>query len=155
LLRTLCHGCSPRMQTVWRKHWCNAATSRRRSPFNLHQLRRRFPLVDPGGQAAMAATAGSRIRAAARNGDDVNRSWRALDFSTLPAFSRLQVAAWNALQRAVAGEAGWQTWITEGLADLFESPAGLEIRLRQKHTMDPQRPEAIFTSTAGEVTLGR
>jgi type III secretion system YscQ/HrcQ family protein len=102
------------------------------------------------------AIGGSETRAVvARKGGDVTRSWRAFDFGTLPSFSRRQVAAWNVLRRAVVGGAGWQTWITEGLTDLFESPAGLEIRLRQKHTMDPQRAEAVLAFTAGEVVLGR
>jgi flagellar motor switch/type III secretory pathway protein FliN len=85
----------------------------------------------------------------------VTRSWRALDFSTLPAFSRRQVAAWNALNRVFTAGAGWQAWITEGVAELFESSAGVEIRLRQRHTMDPQHAEAVFRSDTGEVTLGR
>jgi flagellar motor switch/type III secretory pathway protein FliN len=59
------------------------------------------------------------------------------------------------LNRVVAGGSGWQTWITEGLADLFETPAGMEIRLRQRHAMDPQHGESIFASDAGEITLGR
>jgi flagellar motor switch/type III secretory pathway protein FliN len=92
---------------------------------------------------------------AVRNGDDVIRSWRAFDFTTLPSFSRSQAAAWNALCRSVGGGTGWQAWITEGLADVIESPAGLEIRLRQKHTIDSERSEAIFTSTTGEIILGR
>ena len=85
----------------------------------------------------------------------VTRAWRPVDLSTLAAFSRRQVEAWNALNRVVAAGAGWQTWITEGLADLFEAPAGMEIRLRQRHAMDPQHGESIFASDAGEITLGR
>jgi type III secretion system YscQ/HrcQ family protein len=54
-----------------------------------------------------------------------------------------------------SAEVGWQTWITEGLADLFESSAGFEIRLRQKHTIDPHQAEVTFTSDAGEIALGR
>jgi type III secretion system YscQ/HrcQ family protein len=73
----------------------------------------------------------------------------------LPTFSRRQAAAWNVLVRAVGAGAGWQTWITEGLADLFESPAGLEFRVRKRHTMDPQRAEEVFTSGGGEIVLGR
>jgi flagellar motor switch/type III secretory pathway protein FliN len=59
------------------------------------------------------------------------------------------------LLRAAAAGAGWQAWITEGLADLFESPAGLELRVRKRHTMDPQRAEEVFTSGGGEIVLGR
>ena len=83
------------------------------------------------------------------------RSWRAFDFGALPSFSRRQVVAWNALRQVLGAEAGWQAWITEGVAELFEAPAGLEIRLRQRHTIDRHHAETVFTSDAGELTLGR
>jgi len=86
---------------------------------------------------------------------NVSRTWRAVDLSTLSAFSRRQAAAWNALNRIANGRDGWQAWITEGLADLFETPAGVEIRLRQRHAMDPQHAESIFEFDAAEIALGR
>src|SRR5882724_4611537 len=81
--------------------------------------------------------------------------WSVFDFDTLPSFSWRQAVAWNALRLAVGGEPAWQTWIAEGLAGFFESPAGFEIRLRQKHTMDPQRADSLFVSQSGELVLGR
>jgi len=77
------------------------------------------------------------------------------DFGPLPSFSRRQASAWNALRRAVGDGAGWKSWIEEGLGDFFESADGFEIRVRQKHTMDPQQPETTFTFDAAEITLGR
>jgi flagellar motor switch/type III secretory pathway protein FliN/pSer/pThr/pTyr-binding forkhead associated (FHA) protein len=81
--------------------------------------------------------------------------WQPFDFGALPSFSRRQAVAWNALQRVTAGGDGWQAWIAEGLAEFFESPAGFEIRLRQRHTIDPQQSEAVFTFDSGELALGR
>lgn len=83
------------------------------------------------------------------------KSWRRFDFDALPSFSRRQARASNTLHRIFASGAGWEAWIAEGLTEFFESPAGFEIRLRQRHTMDPQHAEALFTSTSGELTLGR
>jgi flagellar motor switch/type III secretory pathway protein FliN len=114
-----------------------------------------MPLSADSAGRSEEAIAESRTRAGARNGDNVTRSWRAFDFGTLPSFSRSHAAAWNALCRAVVGGTGWQTWITEGLGDVIESPGGLEIRLRQKHTIDSERAETVFTSTTGEIILGR
>jgi flagellar motor switch/type III secretory pathway protein FliN len=54
-----------------------------------------------------------------------------------------------------AAPAGWQEWIAEGLASLLETPAGFAIRIVQRHTVDPQHGEAVFTSESGELTLGR
>jgi type III secretion system YscQ/HrcQ family protein len=54
-----------------------------------------------------------------------------------------------------AARTGWQDWISEALARLFETPAGFVIRLKQKHTLDPQQAESVFTSDSGELTLGR
>src|SRR5262249_48388031 len=59
------------------------------------------------------------------------------------------------LPRIFAAETCWQDWITEGLARLFETPAGFVIRLRQRHTVDPQHAESVFTSESGELMLGR
>jgi flagellar motor switch/type III secretory pathway protein FliN len=83
------------------------------------------------------------------------QSWRAFDFGVLPSFSRQQAAGWNALRRIFSAEVRWEAWIAEGIADLFESSAGFEIRLRQRHTIDPHQPEVVFTSDRGELTLGR
>jgi flagellar motor switch/type III secretory pathway protein FliN len=77
------------------------------------------------------------------------------DFGLVPSFSRRQASAWNALRRVLGDGAGWQSWIAEGLGDFFESPDGFEIRVRQKHTMDPQQPETAFRFDAPEITLGR
>jgi len=85
----------------------------------------------------------------------VTRGWRPFDFGALPFFSRREAAAWNALPRMFTARTGWQDWIAEGLARLFEMPAGFVIRLRQKHTLDPQHTESVFTSDSGALTLGR
>jgi type III secretion system YscQ/HrcQ family protein len=80
--------------------------------------------------------------------------WRPLDFGNVPSFSRRQAAAWNVCSRAFAG-ARWQNWIAEGLSGFFERSAGFEIRMRQKHAIDPHQPESVFTSDANELSLGR
>jgi type III secretion system YscQ/HrcQ family protein len=83
------------------------------------------------------------------------RDWKPFDFGTLPSFSARQAAAWNALATAFGARAAWQGWITEGLMRLFETPAGFTIRVRQRHTCDPQHAEAVFASDAGKLTIGR
>jgi type III secretion system YscQ/HrcQ family protein len=83
----------------------------------------------------------------------MKRNWREYDFGALPSFSKRQVAAWNTLRRHFCAEAKWQDWITEGLTGILEMPAGFEIRLRQRHTVEHR--EAVFTSNAGTLTLGR
>jgi type III secretion system YscQ/HrcQ family protein len=90
-----------------------------------------------------------------RSASNVGRDWRALDFGALPSFSKQQAAAWNALRRFAGAETRWQAWIAEGLAEMLETPAGFEIRLRQRHTVDNEQRETTFTSSTGTLTLGR
>jgi type III secretion protein Q len=90
-----------------------------------------------------------------RSAGSVSRDWLTFDFGTLPSFSKRQAAAWNALRRLGGAEARWQTWIAEGLAQMLEIPAGFEIRLRQRHTVDTQQRETTFTFSTGTLTLGR
>ena len=90
-----------------------------------------------------------------RSAGSVTRDWRAVDFGVLPSYSKRQAAAWNALRRLTGTEARWQTWIAEGLAPMLEMPAGFEIRLRQRHTVDTQQREIMVTSSTGTLNLGR
>src|SRR5262245_60466115 len=83
------------------------------------------------------------------------RNYSPLCFDSLPSFSRRQVSAWNVLRRAVADEASWESWIAEGIGDLFESPAGFRISLRQRRTMDAPQPESVLTFDSAELTFGR
>jgi flagellar motor switch/type III secretory pathway protein FliN/pSer/pThr/pTyr-binding forkhead associated (FHA) protein len=85
----------------------------------------------------------------------VSRDWRSFNFGGLSSFSKRQSAAWNALRGLAGAEARWRTWIAEGLAQMLETPAGFEIRLRQRHTVDTQQRETTFTSSTGTLTLGR
>ena len=92
---------------------------------------------------------------AGRSAGSVKRDWRPFDFGGLPSFSKRQAAAWNVLRRMSGGEARWQDWIAEGLAPMLETPAGFEIRLRQRHTIETQQRETTFTCGTGMLTLGR
>jgi flagellar motor switch/type III secretory pathway protein FliN/pSer/pThr/pTyr-binding forkhead associated (FHA) protein len=90
-----------------------------------------------------------------RSAGNVGRDWRAFDFGALPSFSKRQAAAWNAVRRLTGSETRWQTWIAEGLAQMLETSAGFEIRLRQRHTVHTDQRETTFTSSTGTLTLGR
>lgn len=92
---------------------------------------------------------------AGRSAGSVSRDWRVFDFGDLPSYSKRQAAAWNALRRLAGAEARWQTWIAEALTQMLEIPAGFEIRLRQRHTVDSQQRENTFASDTGMLTLGR
>jgi flagellar motor switch/type III secretory pathway protein FliN len=90
-----------------------------------------------------------------KSAGNVSRDWRAFDFGALPSFSKRQAAAWHALRCLGGAEARWRTWIADGLAKMLEMPAGFEIRLRQRHTVDTPQRETTFTSSTGTLTLGR
>src|SRR5262249_45350121 len=126
-----------------------------RSPYGCAgAIRRQFRAVRPR-RAGSRRQRSRRQRRKRKAPVIVTRAWGPFALAALPSFSRRQAAAWNAVARSLAGEASWEKWITEGLAGLLETPAGFVIRLRQRHAVDPQQPESVFTSASSELTLGR
>ncbi len=82
-------------------------------------------------------------------------NYRPFVFEGLPSYSHQDVALWNWYCRAFPGTQGWKTWILEGIGDLLETPAGIEISLTQKHAVDTHEQQRTFTSSQAEIVIGR
>jgi flagellar motor switch/type III secretory pathway protein FliN len=80
---------------------------------------------------------------------------RAFSFTGLPPYSREEAALTNWLVRAFPDGPGWIEWVQDAFAQFLERPAGLEVRLTQRHSVDPTQGEVKYAFTSDEIVIGR
>jgi len=76
-------------------------------------------------------------------------------FEGLSSYTREEVTIWNWCRRFLRGAPEWQSWIQESWGGLLDVPAGVEICLTQKHSVDAQEPGRKHTFKQREISIGR
>lgn len=86
---------------------------------------------------------------------EVARQQASFRFKELPAYSRNEVAIWNWCHRFLRGTADWKNWIQEAWHDLLNVPAGFEISLTYRHSVEAQQEPGKRSFKQREIFIGR
>lgn len=79
--------------------------------------------------------------------------YRLFRFDSLPRYSRAEVDLSNLLARAFPAAPAWKTWIEDAFGAFLERPAGLELELEERSTIDAAARTHTFSKE--EISIGR